>query len=523
MAIPLTIFLINQNQDIRQRATSLPASSQRVHILVLKYLPTDDSGNNLNFSILGLNIGVGTMNSWIDLQNQQAIEKLTTSTKYHGYKDSNAPPAIHYAILDTKEFKKPLPRHTLAALGTDGANWTDYPKILSTDVQICDYIDTNDVKEVWIWGYQIDSGQNQTKIHESNMSMGTDSRAFWNKGSFGNVSNSPRLNNLPQCKKTYTVYTFNYYGYPGSSLHNMLHVYGHQFEAVMDWLGSAVWNKYTFPVGYARERGVVNHCGTMHTPPNSVNRSLIELQPKLNPGDTSQCGNPQTTSSCEGMQDYSVSVVSVPSDCEDWSPDGGGAITQVDCRNWYRKPDGTCPPFQSIEAEDGAYFYIWWRQNIPGLDNTKTYNGLPLRNWWEFFGDLDEALATNGKHLTSMPSLNSEPTHTPSPTRAPTSTPTSIPSATPTTITPPLTIAPSSTLTPILSATTIPVLNCERRQGGYSINCLYNPLTNDTDYPDWKSVIGKPGLANYLTGDYDGNNIVDIRDFNLWRNRKFGL
>jgi hypothetical protein len=39
-------------------------------------------------------------------------------------------------------------------------------------------------------------------------------------------------------------------------------------------------------------------------------------------------------------------------------------------------------------------------QNIPGKDNGLTYQNNPLRNWWEFIGDFDAAIA-QGKSLTS--------------------------------------------------------------------------------------------------------------------------
>jgi hypothetical protein len=42
-------------------------------------------------------------------------------------------------------------------------------------------------------------------------------------------------------------------------------------------------------------------------------------------------------------------------------------------------------------------------QNVPGTDHRLTYNGEPMRNWWEFVADFDSALLDKGKTFLEPP------------------------------------------------------------------------------------------------------------------------
>lgn len=58
----------------------------------------------------------------------------------------------------------------------------------------------------------------------------------------------------------------------------------------------------------------------------------------------------------------------------------------VSCQNW------GCPD------DSGASFKVWLMRRLPGRNNALVRDGKPLRNWWEFVGDFDRALAS-GKSL----------------------------------------------------------------------------------------------------------------------------
>ncbi len=41
---------------------------------------------------------------------------------------------------------------------------------------------------------------------------------------------------------------------------------------------------------------------------------------------------------------------------------------------------------------DSLQWFVYWMQNVPGLNNGITYRGRPLTNWWRLIGDFDGAM-----------------------------------------------------------------------------------------------------------------------------------
>ena len=229
--------------------------------------------------------------------------------------------------------------------------------MLTEDVSVCDYVDRQGVKEVWIWGYHY----GLIEPTESNLQMGTISSAYWNHGTYGDISNSEQTNDLPQCSKTYAVYNYNY----GRETEQAVHNHGHHLERILGWVDNSLfWDGF---VG-GRTRGTSSGwvidwenrgCGWTHHAPQTA------------PGN-----------------DYGLNAAgSELSDCKDWKPDRSGVKNSISCDNW------SC-----LELE----YYRWWMQNMPGKDNNLIYNGNPVRNWWDFTADFDAALTPpQGKSLTS--------------------------------------------------------------------------------------------------------------------------
>ena len=81
--------------------------------------------------------------------------------------------------------------------------------------------------------------------------------------------------------------------------------------------------------------------------------------------------------------DYSNTENYVWTDCFDWKPDGSGDKEYVNCEKWGCTERG---------------YDIYWMQSFPGYDNTLVDNGYKLKNWWDFIGDFDAAIAA-GKNL----------------------------------------------------------------------------------------------------------------------------
>ncbi|MBI2329917.1 hypothetical protein HYU94_00825 [Candidatus Daviesbacteria bacterium] len=326
-----------------------------INVLVLSYFPLDSSGTKLDPAIAGTNESLEGLKRKIANNNQQRISALWKASKYHGYKDASKQATFLPVIIDNKEFKKALPISNNEIPWNSGIYRPDYKALLTTDVNICDYVDNKNVKQIWLWGYHY----GKIEPVESDMSMGFTSKAFWNFPNYGDVSNSEQIDDLPVCNKTYVLYNYNFTRTEGDTLEN----HTHHIEALMRFVNEDLWNKFVNPHGEGGQ--TVNRCGWTHSPPNVTDANQYLWNSKT----------------------------SVKSDCEDWRPEGGGEVKDVNCHTWYGP--NACPDNYS----GGEKFKIWWMQNIPGDGNNLTYQGKALRNWLEFYSDFDAAVA-KGKSLT---------------------------------------------------------------------------------------------------------------------------
>lgn len=369
--ITLSIYLVQTKTNLLPKASENqdPTNTNyNMGVLVIKYFPPDASGQNLDAAITGVNQPLSHIRTYVNDLTNQGITQISNGTKFHGYKDTTALSAINYQVVDTKEYLEALPVSANKVPWNPAMYRPDYQKILARE-NICDYVDNKNVKQIWLWGYHYGN----IEPVEADMAMGNSAQSYWNYPGYGDVSNSEQTNDLPTCNKTYTLYNYNY----GRGLGEMLEDHGHQIEAVFRFVDSTLWDKFQKPNGDTNPQ-VVNHCGWTHSPPNSGDWS----------GD-------------RGQYDWNDKTI-VKSDCEDWQPEGGGIVKDSNCNNWYE-------PFYNKSYVDipcqedlGVAFKIWWMQNIPGRNNTLTYQGKPLRNWWDFYADFDTALSL-GKSLTSRP------------------------------------------------------------------------------------------------------------------------
>ncbi len=157
-------------------------------------------------------------------------------------------------------------------------------------------------------------------------------------GPRGDISNSDRdPRDLPVLSKSYTVYHYNY----GRGVSEAVEDHMHQIEAVLRHVDPHLfWDKFVGRPGEGR-------CGWAHYPPN-------------------------------GERDYDwANRKYIETDIEDWRPDGGGQKIRLNCERW------NC---------DSLSWFIYWMQNLPGLNNGISYRGRLLTNWWTFIGDFDRAM-----------------------------------------------------------------------------------------------------------------------------------
>ena len=327
-----------------------PPPAISIPVLVLKYFP--EQNGNLDLEITGINDSLVSIRTKVNQLTGDIVNSLTTGSTYHGYKDPTATSSLQYSVLENKEFLKQKPVSINAIPWNPSVFRPDYNLMLTDDVSICNYVDNLGVKEVWVWGYHFGN----IEPVESNMAMGTTSQGQWNHGTYGDVSNSEQIDDLPTCAQSYTLYNYNY----GRGLAEALENHGHHIESIFKFVDETLWNKFQFPHGETAP--TVNSCGWTHTGPNST----------------------------EQYESGWTSEAIVKSNCEDWHPDGSGEVKDVSCHTWY---GATCV------ANGGVEFKEWWMQNIPGKTNGLLYLGNQMRDWWEFIGDFDDALS-KGKSLT---------------------------------------------------------------------------------------------------------------------------
>lgn len=298
--------------------TSSPASTRKIAVLVLRYFPLKNGG--LDPDLTGISDSLDVTRAKVETITSELIAILGEGSTYHQFKDNQSIASLHYEVIDTKEFLEAIPLSNNQVPWNPGIFRPDYDQILA-NLDICNYVENLGVKEVWMWGYHYGN----LEPCESNMA-----------GPYGDISNSEKIDDMPKCAKTYTLYNYNY----GRDTAEALEDHMHQFEAVFKYVDYALfWNDFVRPYGSAQE---VNGCGWAHYPPN-------------------------------GKSDYDwANKEIVQTDCEDWKPGGGGEVKQVNCERW------------NCRTVD---FFKWWMQNIPGVGNE-----LGLRSWWDFIADFDEAV-----------------------------------------------------------------------------------------------------------------------------------
>lgn len=176
-------FTKEEPKDVKEPSVNINKGYE-MNVLVIKYFPLTSNGQNIDINVTG---DVDGFFSVIKQKTVAITKNLVTaleeSSRYLGYKDPKSESSLKYTIVDTVEHKKAF----LIEPGT--TNKPNYNKVMK-DHNICNYVGSKKVSEVWILAYQ--GPGPQLGISESKMS-----------GPFGDISNSYRSNDMPICKSTY--------------------------------------------------------------------------------------------------------------------------------------------------------------------------------------------------------------------------------------------------------------------------------------------------------------------------------
>lgn len=232
--------------------------------------------------------------------------------------------------------------------GDEGDKYGDY-NVLFEKHGICEKLLAEEIDEVWFWA---GNGDGVTHAH---LLEWTTTGPGWSRNFY----------NAPDCGEVITTMTFNF------TRDQNLHAYGHRLEYHMSlnqpcdfstktwpWprrgfpnvsnCGDQVSDSYGFTARPFEGNSFVGGCGDVHYPPN--------VGGSYNDG--------------FGLgYDYGNETV-VNSICLDWSQDGSGEASEINCENWGCSQKG---------------YLIWWMQNFPGFENSNLdVNGLPHPNWWAY-------------------------------------------------------------------------------------------------------------------------------------------
>lgn len=316
-------------------ATALAQSqTQTIKIFVVNYFPVKGD-------MIDMEATKDVGGTYADLKakterlTKEACQLLEEGSRFRGYKNPNAKPALRYEVIGSTEYKEAIP--TRPPVG-NRPPMPDYNAIMNR-IDAKRWVEKEKVDQIWMWGYHGPNG-----LWESNMSSPT-----------GDVSNSDRDNkDLPVFDRTYTVYHFNY----GRGVGEMLENHMHQLEHLLNyadgrdvtprdkWSELLFWGKF---VGSDASHKIVTNparCGWTHYAPNSE-KDYDWANPRY-----------------------------VETDIEDWKPDGFGKTQRMNADRWQR---------------DGIKWRVYWLQAIPALDHGLTYKGKPLRNWYSFVSNWDQA------------------------------------------------------------------------------------------------------------------------------------
>lgn len=432
------MYLARQVQTVRSRASQTqqnlcPAQAflpVNVSVLVLEYFPKDPGNPDLLDGIEtgwrgDATVGGRTISFWeqkTDEMVDAAIPIINESTKYHGYKDAAAQQFLNYTVLERKKFYNPIPRGFRLGTNQQGSpNYRpDYNSILS-NLNICDYVDSRGIKEVWMYGYHSDV----IVPDESRMSS-----------KYGDVSNSlpkeeslPARFKLPVCQNSYVLYNFTYQPGGKDTMSNNFHNRLHQIENIIPFIenkwppvredrvdtnipGSVFWGDFSEYVQDYTERSTYrSSCGNSHNTPNWSDRGSGYLY------------------NLTGKRDFN---------CETWHPDDTRTTyINAGCERWGCSEIG---------------YYKWWMQNLPGYNNGIEFQGRKMRNWWEGMYDFN-AFVEKGRSLYADSIFRCEGSTSPTPSVEISASPTASPTVTPTpSLMPPrvpVSATPEATLNPI--------------------------------------------------------------------------
>ena len=348
-------------------ATPAQGALYDMPVVILRYLPTAD-GKNLDVAwapdFYSLSpIPLVQLEQTLNLYDPIMKFMLEEGSRFRGYGSQTSPPSLGYRVVAIITVYEPTPPGKPKLQGGSRLYDADWFQIFER-FGMRDYVNKMGVKEIWMYwgGVQPNIPSYDPAIHPpENMREGWESNMA--SPTTGDISNSNRDNtDLPVYDKTYIVYGRNIRRLDAGTIH----VDGHQLEQTFDAVnrrqtGDAqlFWQKF-------------------------VGVSATGLWQRGRAGDTHHPPNANTDYEYQNFEPFDTDIM-------DWKPDGGqtrpfsaatfGNVPYKFPNNYLRDFFGSTEP----------NWYIFWRQSLPGFENTIPFGTNRMTNWWQFIGDWDAA------------------------------------------------------------------------------------------------------------------------------------
>ncbi len=371
--------------------------------------------NQMRPKVLALNFVNSRSMAEMDAQMQDMRDIMAEASRWHGYDDPTAPTFLEYEIAYSVDMRDPMPAadwpYNNSSLypreePVEGYWSFDYEKLFSkeyadyyriedpsepgTSLALCDAIDRGLVHEVWVYGNADVPDVSAAEVielkpyydMEGNRLPGAMDRCAGN-GCFDEEDVIP-------CARSIRVAWFNDNRGPGCFLEGHSHAFegmGRRYSTVVPYLskyfsefaGMEMDTDYDAPVSnwYACHYG--EDCLSYS------DESTVDYAIKNDAGDVVHegtienydpvCGNVHWTPNSRLHYDMG-GTDAVRTSCTHWR-DGTGETELYD--GWQHRA------YDAVAPDCMGPFLMWWRQNIPGYNNTLIDDdGRTMLNWWPF-------------------------------------------------------------------------------------------------------------------------------------------